>query len=119
MQINIPDITAQLVETSNNSRRSKNIALECNPTAGNDFKSNIKNNISASGKGGDNELPVEKKTKKIRFVKDNRKSILNLKRFRKKDKFVVDESEDEIENAIKARETHKIRNHLKKSCKIS
>ncbi len=69
-------------------------------------------------------MPIEKKTKKFRFLKNDRKPIINLKRFRKKDnkagKSKSEESEDEF-NEPKSKESNKIHHRLKlmKSCKIS
>ena len=114
-EIHIPDITEQLVE--NNIKKNK-------------IQVNEFDKITISEKPISRHfietyemMPIEKKTKHFRFLKNDRKPIINLKRFRKKGNKAgksKEESEDEFEKQQpKNKEPNKIRHHLKRSCKIS
>ena len=88
-------------------------------------KSVKKKNVSILDEDNKDE---EKKAARFRFMKNERKPIINLKRFRKKDnnsdnnkekKIIKTKKNEPEEETEKTREPNKIRHQLKKSCKIS
>lgn len=119
MEIYIPDITEQLVDSNNKRNKNPMSSISNNEL---ENKPNIQQNYSYAI-AEVHQMPVEKKSKKFRFLKNDRAPIINLKRFRKKDKKIAKTQEEVEENSekelSKSKEPHKIRHHLKKSCKIS